>query len=52
VDSDLKVCTDITEENRMDQRSYSLAWFWRLEGQDTNTGNAWMEEGNILLIVP
>lgn len=29
---DMKMSGDVTEENRMGQRSSTLAWFWRLEG--------------------
>jgi hypothetical protein len=29
---DMKMAGDITEENRISQRSTTLAWFWRLEG--------------------
>jgi hypothetical protein len=29
---DMKMAGDITEENRIGQRSTTLAWFWRLEG--------------------
>jgi hypothetical protein len=43
-DSDLKVSTDILEENRYGQRNDSLPWFWR-EGPDgDNVKHGWMEE--------
>jgi hypothetical protein len=29
---DMKMSGDVTEENRMGQRSSTLAWFWRLGG--------------------
>ena len=29
---DMKMSGDVTEENHMGQRSSTLAWFWRLEG--------------------
>jgi ribosomal protein L31E len=40
---DLRVNTDVTEENRIGQRSDVLAWFWK-QG-DGNSDNKWMNEG-------
>ena len=43
---DLKVSSDMVEENRFGQRNYKLAWFWRLgpEVQSDTNGDGWMEE--------
>jgi hypothetical protein len=41
---DLKVNSDITEENRVGQRSDTLPWFWRLDGQNADQHNNWMQE--------
>lgn len=30
---DMKMAGDVTEENRVGQRSSTLAWFWRLGGE-------------------
>jgi hypothetical protein len=42
-EKDLQVCTDITEESRMGQRSDVLAWFWRQGGNSDE--DDWMKEG-------
>jgi hypothetical protein len=39
--SDLKLAGDITEENRVGQKSDTLAWFWKLGSTETSDG---MEE--------
>ena len=41
---DLKVNSDITEENRVGQRSDTLPWFWRLDGQNADQHKTWMQE--------
>ena len=33
---DLKVNFDITEKNKVGQRSDTLPWFWRLDGQNAD----------------
>jgi hypothetical protein len=45
-DEDLKVNSDMVEENRFGQRNYKLAWFWRLgpEVQSDTVDDGWMEE--------
>jgi hypothetical protein len=40
---DLKMSSDMVEENRVGQRNDALAWFWRL-GQAETAGDGWMEE--------
>lgn len=40
----LSLSADITEENRVGQRSDVLPWFWRLYGQNTDQHNTWMNE--------
>jgi hypothetical protein len=40
----LKVSADVTEENRVGQRSDTLPWFWRLDGQNADQHNTWMQE--------
>ena len=40
----LKISADITEENRVDQRSDTLPWFWRLDGQNADQHDSWMQE--------
>src|SRR5277367_5656908 len=42
-ETDLKVNTDVVEENRMGQRNDTLAWFWRIGGGES-TDNPWMNE--------
>jgi hypothetical protein len=42
--TDLRLSADITEENRMGQRSDTLPWFWRMKGQNEDQHNAWMQE--------
>jgi HPt (histidine-containing phosphotransfer) domain-containing protein len=39
---DLKMNHDVTEENRFGQRSHSVAWFWRINGGQTN--DTWQDE--------
>lgn len=41
---DLKMSGDVVEENRVGQRSDTLAWFWRLEGTGDNQDDSWMNE--------
>jgi hypothetical protein len=41
---DLKVNSDVTEENRVGQRSDTLPWFWRLDGQNADQHKTWMQE--------
>lgn len=43
-DQDIKVNADITEENRVYQRSHTLPWIWLLPGQRDGEDSAWMEE--------
>jgi hypothetical protein len=43
-DKDVKVNTDVVEENRVGQRNDVLAWFWRMEGGPASKGDNWMEE--------
>jgi hypothetical protein len=40
----LKISADITEENRVGQRSDTLPWFWRLDGQNEDQHDTWMQE--------
>ena len=40
----LKISADITEENRVGQRSDTLPWFWRLDGQNADQHDTWMQE--------
>ena len=40
---DLKMSSDMLEENRVGQRNDALAWFWRL-GTAQTAGDGWMEE--------
>jgi hypothetical protein len=44
--TDLKVNTDMVEENRFGQRSDTLAWFWRMgpQSQSDSDGDEWMRE--------
>lgn len=42
-ETDLKVNTDVAEENRIGQRNDTLAWFWRIGGGDSSD-NPWMNE--------
>ena len=42
-DTDLKVNTDVAEENRTGQRNDALPWFWRI-GTGGNAGNPLMNE--------
>jgi hypothetical protein len=41
--ADLKMSSDIVEENRVGQRNDNMAWFWRL-GDQSQDGGDWMEE--------
>lgn len=41
---DLGVSGDIVEENRLGQRSETLAWFWRLGHGHSSNDNVWMNE--------
>jgi hypothetical protein len=42
---DLKVSTDLVEENRMGQRSDVLAWIWKQGVGKSDLRDKWMEEG-------
>jgi hypothetical protein len=42
---DLQVNTDVTEENRVGQRSDVLAWFWREGSESSDKKDEWMQEG-------
>ena len=42
-DKDLKVNTDVAEENRTGQQNDILPWFWRIESGES-TDNPWMNE--------
>ena len=44
LDSELKVSTDVLEENRYGQRNDQLAWFWRQGPNEANDNHPWMEE--------
>jgi hypothetical protein len=46
----LKLGKDITEENRVGQRSDVLPWFWRLDGQNIEHHDTWMEECKFIFI--
>jgi ferric-dicitrate binding protein FerR (iron transport regulator) len=41
---DLKMSQDIMEENRIGQKSDTLAWFWRMGEENPEQGNKWMTE--------
>ena len=41
---DLKISSDMVEENRIGQRNHTLAWFWRLGPQTDAEGDSWMQE--------
>jgi hypothetical protein len=41
---DLRMSGDMMEENRVGQRSDTLAWFWRLGPHSDMEGDDWMEE--------
>ena len=47
----LKLSGDITEENRVGQRSDVLPWFWRLDGQNADQHDTWMQECKFILFV-
>jgi hypothetical protein len=47
---DLKVNLDVTEENRVGQRSDTLPWFWRLDGQNADQHETWMQECRALFL--
>jgi hypothetical protein len=47
----LKLSGDITEENRVGQRSDVMPWFWRLDGQNADQHDTWMEECMFILFV-
>ena len=40
--SDLRLPGDIVDENRVGQKSDTLAWFWKMKDQQTNE---WKQEG-------
>jgi hypothetical protein len=46
---DLKMSSDIVEENRVGQRSDGLSWIWRVEGGMNSNQNIWIEEGTSLI---
>lgn len=46
----LKLSADITEENRVGQRSDVLPWFWRLDGQNADQHNTWMQECKFIFV--
>ena len=46
----LKLSADITEENRVGQRSDVLPWFWRLDGQNADQHDTWMQECKFIFI--
>jgi len=48
--NDLKVNLDVTEENRVGQRSDTLPWFWRLDGQNADQHETWMQECRALFL--
>ena len=49
--ADLKLSADITEENRVGQRSDTLPWFWRLDVKNADQNDAWMQECGFLFIL-
>lgn len=48
VEQDLKISPDIVEENRIGQRSDTLAWFWRFNGPHPEQEDGWMDECTFL----
>jgi hypothetical protein len=48
--NDLKVNLDVTEENRVGQRNDTLPWFWRLDGQNADQHETWMQECRALFL--
>jgi hypothetical protein len=50
-DLDLKVNTDVAEENRIGQRNDTLPWFWRI-GRGESTKNPWMNESMCIVHFP
>ena len=47
----LKLNADITEENRVGQRNDVLPWFWRLDGQNADQHDTWMQECKVTFSV-
>ena len=47
---ELNMPGDLTEESRMNQRSDSLAWFWRLDVNTDVRDNSWMEECECIIL--
>jgi hypothetical protein len=41
---DLKISSDMVEENRIGQWNHTLTWFWRLGPQTDAEGDSWMQE--------
>lgn len=41
---DLAVTADVVEENRIGQRSHTLAWFWHIRAPNGDQRDEWMEE--------
>jgi hypothetical protein len=46
----LRLSGDITEENRVGQRSETLPWFWRLDGQNPEQHDTWMQECTFIFV--
>jgi hypothetical protein len=42
--SDLQMPADITEANRIGQKSYKLPWFWRIGDQDGDESSEYMKD--------
>ena len=43
-DKDLKMSSDLIEENRFGQKNNVMAWFWKIDGQKGNQDDKWMLE--------
>jgi hypothetical protein len=43
-EEDLRICADIVEENRYDQKKDSLAWFWRIGIQSKADPGSWIQD--------
>ena len=43
-DEDLKMSSDLIEENRFGQKNDVMAWFWKIDGQKGNQDDKWMLE--------
>jgi hypothetical protein len=44
VKEDLKMSADVVEENRIGQRSDTMAWFWKIGPQRDDREGTWMQE--------